>query len=113
MSSTIETTRTYLSAEQKLTAVREHLLEQRPISDICAKYGCSPSNYYTWQSKVLNETTDILEIKRRAKSVESEQLREAMNKIQTLEQKLAQRDGAIAELVQDNIRLKKNLTGET
>jgi transposase len=100
-----------LTPDQKLAAVRERLMDKVPISEICEKYNCAPSNFYKWQSSVLNDTAEVLEKKKNA-NLESRQLNNAMVLISKLQKRLEEKNAAIAELVDDNIRLKKNLNGQ-
>lgn len=37
------------SPEQKLAIFREHLVERKPVSDICEQRGIAPSLFYYWQ----------------------------------------------------------------
>jgi transposase len=36
-------TRKHLTAKQKMTALRRHLLEHVPVSDVCDAYGINPT----------------------------------------------------------------------
>ena len=38
----------------KITILREHLLEGRPLSQVCDKYSIAPTRFYQWR-KVLFE----------------------------------------------------------
>jgi transposase len=100
-----------LTPDQKLAAVRERLMDKVPISEICEKYNCAPSNFYKWQNSVLNDTAEVLEKKKNA-NLESRQLNNAMVLISKLQKRLEEKNAAIAELVDDNIRQKKNLNGQ-
>jgi transposase-like protein len=36
---------------EKVTVLREHLIEKRPISDVCEKRGLQPTLSYPWQKR--------------------------------------------------------------
>jgi transposase-like protein len=36
-------TRKHFTAEQKMTALRRHLLEHMPVSNLCDEYGVNPT----------------------------------------------------------------------
>jgi len=40
--------RANFTAEQKVRILREHLLEDVPISDLCDRHGIQPGQFYTW-----------------------------------------------------------------
>jgi transposase len=45
----IAKSRRHHTAEEKIRLLRLHLLEGKPISEICEENGISPSNFYSWQ----------------------------------------------------------------
>ena len=101
-----------LSAEQKLAAVRDHLLNKVPVSEICSKYQCAPSVFYKWQNDLLTGGASVLEAKKNPHA-ENRQISAAEQRVAKLQATLTLREQAIAELVADNIRLKKIQNGET
>lgn len=102
-----------LSAEEKLAAIREHLVNKVPVSEVCAKYRCAPSVFYKWQTDLFSQGAAVLEGKRLHKNGGTDKaVVAAQQKIARLESTLAVREQAISELVADNIRLKKIQNGE-
>ncbi len=91
------------SAQQKVAILREHLLEQVPVSDVCDRHGLNPTVFYRWQKQLFENGTAAFE---RADDARARQL-QARN--QTLQAKLARKDEVIAELAEDHVRLKKSL----
>ena len=45
------TTRKHYSAQEKVAILRLHLLEQKPVSDLCDQYGLHPTLFYRWQKE--------------------------------------------------------------
>lgn len=93
--------RRQFTAQQKVEAVKEHLVNKVPVSDICDKLGISTGHYYQWQ-------TDFFTNGERAFVKENNKQRKlAEAKIEKLECDMVKRNEAIAELLEDNMRLKK------
>ncbi len=98
--------RRYFTAEQKLAILREHLLERKPISEVCEAHGLQPSVFYDWQKKLFENGAAALSTSRdteqRRLARENEQLRE----------RLAHKDHVIARVTEEFVAVKKEL-GET
>ena len=41
--------RRHFSGEEKVKILRLHLLEGKPVSDLCEQYKINPSLFYQWQ----------------------------------------------------------------
>lgn len=98
--------RKHLTPEQKMVILRELLENQTPISQLAEKYGIHPNDIYIWKKKLFESAKDIFSLKTKNNTAV------AGEKQKKLEEKLNQRDKIIAELVNENINLKKNLNGE-
>jgi transposase-like protein len=93
--------RRYFTAEQKVTSIRKHLIEKMPVSDICEDLNISSTQFYKWQ-------TEFFENGSKAFTKENNsQLKKSSDKNASLESDVIQKNGVIAELVEENIRLKK------
>lgn len=95
--------RNHFSPEEKVAILKEHLLDKVPVSDICDKYGIHPNLFYKWQKDFFENGAVIFERKR---DKEKEGLKE---KIEYLEKKLSYKSEVLSELMEEHIRLKKNL----
>ena len=96
-----------VSKENKIRALRKHLVEKQPVSQICDELGVSPKVYYFWQSRLFENVDKAFE-----KEEKESQGRESEEKIKLLEQKLKTREEALAELMVEHVNLKKKLNGE-
>lgn len=96
--------RRHLSPEQKLAILREHLVERKPVSDICEQHGIAPSLFYYWQKQLFENADRALE---GPKSSSREQ--ELARKVEHLEAKVARKDQVIAEISEEYVQLKKEL----
>jgi len=90
-------------ASDKVKIIREHLLEGKPLSDVCQKYGIAPTQFYQWQKMFFDNGAVAFESKKAGLKYELE------NTISNLQKKLIKKDEVISELVEHNISLKKNL----
>lgn len=88
---------------QKIEILREHLDNKVTISDLSERYSISPAMIYYWKKQLYEGAIDIFKKNNRTEQLKINQLRE----------KLKDKDAIISEIVADNIRLKKKLTGES
>ena len=101
----MEKSRRHYSPQQKVAILREHLIEQVPISELCEKHHIHPTLFYQWQKTFFENGAAAFERERpRSQSLGKEQ-----DKINRLEAKLKDRHEALAELMQEHVRLKKEL----
>ena len=100
--------RKHLTAEQKLSIVRRHLLEKVPISDLCDEFGIHATQYYLWQKQLFENGAAVFE--RRANGAnQRRQESAAAEKIAQLEAKLHKKNEVVAELLEEHVQLKKEL----
>ena len=92
------------TASQKIAILREHLLEGRPISDVCDAHGLAPTVFYRWQKDLFESGHTVFE--RRGSDPAA---RTAERKIDKLERKLQQKDMVLAELMAEYVAVKKTL----
>src|ERR1700675_215944 len=92
------------SAEEKAKILRLHLLEQVPISEICEQHGIHPTMFYHWQKALFENAAAALEARHDARSTNRQ--REAM---EAMENKLKRKDEVLAVVVEEMVRLKKEL----
>ena len=101
-----ETTRSYCTAEQKVAAVKKHLLDQVPVSQICDELRISVNTFYLWQ-KELFENAHLAFAKNGRRDQRAEDAKQ--KRIDALESKLQRKDGVIAELMEEHVQLKKSV----
>ena len=88
---------------QKVSILREHLLDQTPVSDVCEQYGIRPTLFYRWQKEFFENGASAFTNKQNA--VEQE-LREENRRLKA---KLQHKNEVVAELMEDYVQLKKKL----
>jgi transposase-like protein len=97
--------RRHLDVADKIKAIKRHLLDGEPVSSICEELGVSPSNFYGWQKLLFENAEKAFTRENNA------EVRKAEAKAAALEQKLRSRDEALAELMAEDVALKKRSTG--
>lgn len=88
--------------EDKVKALRKHLIEKVTVSKICDEMDLAPSQYHRWQEQLFLNATLALEGKRPERNQDQK-------KVEKLEQKIRQKDEVLAELLAEHIALKKEL----
>lgn len=94
--------RRHFSPQQKLTIVKAHLVDGVPISDLCDRHHIQPAQFYLWQKQLFENGAAAFERKAKHAGPSPEE-----RKLQQLEAKLATKNEVIAELIQENVLLKK------
>ena len=98
--------RRHFSAEEKVAILRLHLLEGVPISDVCEQHAINPTLFYRWQKDLFENAAAAFSGKRGKRD---ESLKD--RRIEALQAKLAAKNEVIAELMEENVKAKKE-TGE-
>ena len=96
-------TRRRFSPEQKAQIVRRHLAGKEPVSALAEEFGLQPSQIHTWVNTVLAQADKAVE-----KSPENGRAEKAKDlRIELLEARLANKNEVIAELLEENVKAKK------
>ena len=98
--------RRHFTPEQKVALLRLHLLEKKPVSDICQEHDLSVNLFYLWQKQLFENGTAAFENTGKRRKVE-EGAKD--RKIAALEEKLQRKNEVLAELMEEHIQLKKEL----
>jgi len=97
-------TRRRHTPEQKAALLRQHVIEKKPVSEICSTAQIQPSVFYKWERDLLDAAPSLF-ASRRAPSREAD----LEQKIAALQAKLARKDAIIAEVSEEYVKLKKEL----
>ena len=98
-----KTTRKRFTAQEKVAILRLHLLEHVPVSDLCDRHGIHPTMFYRWQKQFFENGAAAFE-SRRHRAGDAKDRR-----ITLLEQKLQRKNEVLSELMEEHIKLKKEL----
>jgi transposase len=98
--------RRYFTPEQKVALLRLHLLEKKPVSDICQENNLAVNLFYLWQKQLFENGTAAFENtgKRRQAGPDAKD-----KKIAALEDKLQRKNEVLSELMEEHVQLKKEL----
>jgi len=94
-------TRKRYTAEEKVALIREHLEKNIPVPDICEKNRIHPNQFYKWKKELFENATGIF-MNKSSRNKDNK-------RTEKLEQTLKNRNEVIAELLQENINLKKSV----
>jgi len=88
------------TAAEKVAILREALLEREPVSAVCERHRIQPSQFYQWQKLLFENGTAAFghEAARTERGL--------TRQVETLEARLAEKDGVIADISQEYVRLK-------
>jgi transposase-like protein len=90
-------------AKDKVKLIREHLIDKRPLSELCEQYGIAPTQFYQWQKLFFENGTAAFEPKKAGREYDLE------NQVKQLGKKLVKKDEVIAEIMASHVELKKSL----
>jgi transposase len=98
--------RRHFTPEQKVALLRLHLLEHKPVSDICEEHGLAVNLFYLWQKTFFeNGPAAFQATGKRHKAVADAKDRT----IAALQDKLQRKNEVLSELMEEHVRLKKEL----
>jgi len=96
--------RRHFTTQDKVQALRRHLVEKTPISDLCAELGLQPTQFYRWQQALFENASAALERAPGRPKGDADAQR-----IAVLEAKIQRKDEVLAELMEEHVALKKKL----
>src|SRR5947209_14950152 len=100
-----EQPRRHLPVSEKVAAVKRHLLEGTPVSQLCEELGIKPTVFYSWQKLLFENAHLAFDNGRKSKGAEDAKDK----KIEQLEAKLQRKNEVLAELMEEHTKLKKDL----
>ena len=95
--------RRHFSGQQKVSIVKQHLVDGIAISDLCDKHQILPTQFYQWQKQLFEQGSAAFErkdAKNRGETIKD-------RKIEQLQAKLINKNEVIAELMEENVKAKK------
>jgi len=94
--------RRHFTGLQKVAIVKQHLVDGMAVSDLCDKHQILPTQFYQWQKQLFEGGAAAFQRKAKTtgKSVQD-------RKIEQLQAKLIDKNEVIAELMEENVKAKK------
>jgi transposase-like protein len=96
--------RRHFSGQEKVKILRMHLLEGKPVSDLCEQFKINPSLFYQWQRTFFENGARAFEGSGNARNEPKLE-----KQIEALESRLQRKHEVLSELMEEHIRLKKEL----
>jgi transposase len=102
-------TRRIFTADQKAEVVRRHVGDKVPVGDLAAEFDIQPGQIHQWVESVLAQADRAFEVKRGRKGKDpASTISEAKDRqIKQLQDKLQRKNEVISELMEENIKAKK------
>ena len=97
--------RRHFTPAAKVAILRKHLLEGRPVSQVCEEAGIAVSQFYLWQKTFFENGAAAFESTRSRTAATDATDR----KVAALEEKLARKNEVLSELMEEHVQLKKEL----
>jgi transposase len=98
--------RRHFTPEQKVAVLRLHLLEKKPVSDVCDEHQIAVNLFYLWQKQFFENGAAAFDNSgKRRTSEQSAKDRQ----IAALEDKIQRKNEVLAELMEEHVQLKKEL----
>jgi transposase len=88
---------------EKVAILRRHLIDHVPVSDLCDEHQLSPTLFYLWQKQVFENGPAAFERKNATPDGHLQRT------IAALRDKLQRKNEVVAELMEEHIKLKKEL----
>ena len=96
--------RRHHSGDEKVKILRMHLLEGKAVSDLCEQHQINPSLFYQWQRTFFENGARAFEGSGNGRSETKLE-----KQVQALEARLQRKHEVLSELMEEHIRLKKDL----
>jgi len=104
MSQTLRAERRQHSGQDKVKILRMHLLEGKAVSDVCEQHRINPSLFYQWQKTFFENGARAFEGSGNARTDTKLE-----KQVEALESRLQRKHEVLSELMEEHIRLKKDL----
>jgi transposase-like protein len=95
------------SLEDKLSILKENLIEGKSVADICEAKGLSPSLFYSWREALFKPSFSTDE--KRDKKKEAYKIKELEDNLAKYEARIVLKNEVIAELLEEHAKVKKSL----
>ncbi|MEX2404188.1 MAG: transposase, partial [Balneolales bacterium] len=89
--------------EEKVTIIRKRLIDGMAVSELCDEHNIQPSQYYHWQKQLFMNGKIAFQ------NGNDSQNRSLEQENSRLRAKIVEKDEVIAEVIQEYVKLKKDL----
>jgi transposase len=92
--------------QQKVALLRLHLVEKKPVSDLCQEHNLGVNLFYLWQKQLFENGSAAFENTGKRRKTEQDA---KDKKIAALQDKLQRKNEVLSELMEEHVQLKKEL----
>lgn len=103
-----ERQRRHFTGAEKVGILRRHLVDKVPVSQLCEENRIQPTQFYGWQKTLFEQGAAVFDGPRGRRGNGRPEDASA-KRIAALEAKLQNKNEVVAELLEDHVRLKKEL----
>ena len=93
--------RKHYSSSEKVKILREDFEQNLAVPELCERYRIHPKQFYRWKKIFFEKAADVLSTRPQSDSAQQE--------IARLQDRLNDRNDVIAELLEENLKLKKSV----
>ncbi len=93
--------RRYFSPSEKISILKEHLVDRKSVPDICDSYKLQQAVFYRWQATFFQNGERAFQNTHKATEKSQD------HKINALEDKRSNKDEVIGEIMEELVKLKK------
>lgn len=90
------------TSEEKVIILKKHILEKKPLSDLCDDNHISLTMFHKWQNELFCHALDTFD------KGKDKECKKWQKEIIALEAKLVKKNEVLSELMEEHIALKKN-----
>jgi len=91
------------SGSEKVAILKRHLVDRVPVSDLCDEYHLNPTVFYRWQKEFFEHGAVAFD------RINANKKKQEDARIQALEEKLQRKNEVLSELMEEHVKLKKDL----
>lgn len=88
---------------EKVAILKRHLVDRVAVSDLCDEYNLNPTVFYRWQKEFFEHGAAAFDRQKARKQKQEDA------KLQALEDKLQRKNEVLSELMEEHVKLKKDL----
>ena len=98
--------RRHFTSEQKVAFLRLHLLEKKPVSDVCEEHSLSVNLFYLWQKTFFENGQAAFTVNDKRRKTDTNVKDQQIAQLQA---KLLRKHEVLSELMEEHVQLKKEL----
>jgi len=91
------------TGDEKVRILKRHLVDKVAVSALCDEYSIQPTVFYRWQKQFFENGAAAFDRN------SSKKAKRESKRVEALESKLRNKDEVISELMEDHVKLKKEL----